>query len=90
MALVEVKSSDSSVDSDEDLKENIDQNLFKGFDFASQEIQGNLQDPQVQNNKDKDEKVPAKGTPTKKQIALQKIKSHPKRPVEIEEQVKGK
>lgn len=35
MALVEVKSSDSSVDSDEDLKENIDQNLFKGFDFAS-------------------------------------------------------
>ena len=44
MALVEVKSSDSSVDSDED-QENIDQNLFKGFDFAAQEIQGNQQDP---------------------------------------------
>lgn len=44
IALVEVKSSDSSVDSDED-QENIDQNLFKGFDFASHEIQGNQQDP---------------------------------------------
>ena len=32
MVLVEVKSSDSSVDSDED-KDIIDQNLFKGFDF---------------------------------------------------------
>lgn len=66
MALVEVKSSDSSVDSDED-QENIDQNLFKGFDFAAQEIQGNQQDPQKQT---KDEKAPSKGTPTKKNITL--------------------
>jgi len=45
MALVEVKSSsDSSDDSDED-QENIDQNLFKGFDFTSLAAQGNQQDP---------------------------------------------
>lgn len=32
MALVEVKSSDSDSD---DERENIDQNLFKGFDYAT-------------------------------------------------------